>query len=202
MAKRIGSKQEPLAPALETAIQLQAAFGYFNRALFGGKLQNCWLKLDRLKGRRGGHFIPKYWDKPPAEAASDGEKSHEIAISATLSKRNPLRFVMSVLVHEMVHLQQFDHGKKYAGAYHGVEWGEMMDAIGLPPSATGKPGGRRTGRQMSHYIINGGPFDLAFKAMPPEIALPWRSGLADQDPAKPDKTKNKVKFSCACSQVS
>jgi hypothetical protein len=41
-----------------------------------------------------------------------------------------------------------------------VAW---MERIGLMPSATGAPGGRRTGQRMTHYIIRGGLFDRAFR---------------------------------------
>jgi hypothetical protein len=32
-----------------------------------------------------------------------------------------------------------------------------MKEIGLHPSATGEPGGKETGKHMSHYIVSGGP---------------------------------------------
>ena len=34
-----------------------------------------------------------------------------------------------------------------------------MEAIGLMPSHSGKPGGKRTGQQMTHYILDGGSYD-------------------------------------------
>jgi hypothetical protein len=36
-----------------------------------------------------------------------------------------------------------------------------MDEIGLTPTSTGEPGGKRTGRKVTHMIVDGGPFDLA-----------------------------------------
>lgn len=36
-----------------------------------------------------------------------------------------------------------------------------MELLGLMPSNSGSPGGRRTGYAMSHYIVEGGRFDLA-----------------------------------------
>ncbi len=32
------------------------------------------------------------------------------------------------------------------------------------PSSTGKPGGKRTGDRVSHYIVEGGPFEVACRA--------------------------------------
>ena len=40
-----------------------------------------------------------------------------------------------------------------------------MQSIGLMPSDTGEPGGKRHGQQMTHYIIEGGPFDLSSKEL-------------------------------------
>ncbi|MCM5163877.1 sprT domain-containing protein, partial [Escherichia coli] len=45
--------------------------------------------------------------------------------------------------------------------YHDRVWGEKMEQIGLMPSNTGLPGGRKTGQQMTHYIIRGGRFQTA-----------------------------------------
>lgn len=36
-----------------------------------------------------------------------------------------------------------------------------MESIGLMPSSTGKPGGKKTGQKVADYCINGGPFEKA-----------------------------------------
>ncbi len=36
-----------------------------------------------------------------------------------------------------------------------------MERVGLMPSDTGQPGGRKVGQSMTHYIITGGAFDRA-----------------------------------------
>ena len=36
-----------------------------------------------------------------------------------------------------------------------------MQEIGLMPSNTGQPGGGKTGQQMTHYVIEDGPFALS-----------------------------------------
>jgi hypothetical protein len=100
---------------------------------------------------------------------------------------------MSTLVHEMVHLKQEEFGTPGRSGYHNEEWADEMEAIGLMPSHTGKPGGRRTGRQMSHYVIERGPFQQALKAMPEEYLLPWQSGTI---PCVRKSNKNKVVYIC------
>ncbi len=52
-----------------------------------------------------------------------------------------------------------------ARGYHDRAWGQQMIAVGLMPSHTGRPGGRRTGYRMSHYVIERGPFDLACREL-------------------------------------
>ena len=46
-------------------------------------------------------------------------------------------------------------------AYHNREWAGEMLRLGLHPSNTGRPGGRMTGQQVSHFIMPGSRFDLA-----------------------------------------
>lgn len=57
-----------------------------------------------------------------------------------------------------------------------------MESVGLMPSHTGQPGGRRTGEKMTHFIIQGGPFDLACDELLTEaFTLSW----LDMHPAEP-----------------
>jgi hypothetical protein len=60
----------------------------------------------------------------------------------------------------MVHLWQYHVGSPSRSGYHNREWADMMKRLGLPPSDTGKPGGRETGQRVTHYIIPDGPFAL------------------------------------------
>jgi hypothetical protein len=101
---------------------------------------------------------------------------------------------MGTLVHEMVHLWQQEFGRPSRRNYHNREWGDKLESVGLMPSDTGEPGGKRTGQRVTHFVIPEGPFDLAFRAMPPEYQLPWSSGgLAERD--KPKRT-DKIKYEC------
>lgn len=195
MNARIGAKVKA-KPTVIQAAAYQKAWDYFNRTLWNGSLSPCMLVFSRRKAKNGGHFSPHSWQGPTG-------KTHEIALNADILNRWPsIRDVFALLVHEMCHQWQFDHGEKYANAYHNAEWGQEMDRVGLTPTATGEPGGKRTGYRMFHYIVEGGPYDLAFKAMPPEISLPWTSGMGVKEAEKPKpKNKDKVKYSCSCGTV-
>jgi predicted SprT family Zn-dependent metalloprotease len=124
--------------------------------------------------------------------------------------------ICQTLVHEMVHLWQFEFGKPSRAGYHNKEWAKKMQEVGLMPSNTGKEGGKKTGQNMSDYPIEGGVFVKAFKKMPDKIILPFKSaekiaGISfvggteqgsegdDADKPKPTKPKkNKTKYTCSC----
>lgn len=64
------------------------------------------------------------------------------------------------------------------------------------PSNTGAPGGKRTGGQMTHYVLEGGPFDRAFRAMDAGLLLPWTSGNPGGKSAPKPKPESKLKYTC------
>jgi hypothetical protein len=81
--------------------------------------------------------------------------------------------------------------------YHNREWADRMEAIGLPSSSTGQPGGKRVGGRMSHYILEGGPFARAFAAMPRAYLMPWLS--LDRFGRGPTPDPSKTPYTCpAC----
>jgi hypothetical protein len=159
------------------------AFDYFNEALFGGSLPRCLLNFSR-RARSAGFFAPRRWRR-------GDDHAHEISLNPDVLDK-PLIEAMDTLVHEMVHHWQCEFGKPSRQGYHNREWADKMEAIGLMPSSTGRPGGKRTGQKMSDYVLAGGPFDLAFRAMPREYQLPWLSGAPDAKKKPPDK----IKYSC------
>ena len=67
--------------------------------------------------------------------------------------------VMATLVRQMVHLWQETYGQPSSKWYFNREWAEKMAGIGLIPSATGLPGGKRTGQGIKHYIEAEGRFE-------------------------------------------
>jgi hypothetical protein len=105
----------------------------------------------------------------------------------------------------MTHVEQKHFGNPSKDGYHNTEWGTLMDAIGLTPSDTGEPGGKRTGKKVTHYIEPGGRFSeacAAFLASGQPLTLysdQWRS---EEDKAKArKKTASKTKYTCpGCDQ--
>jgi SprT-like family protein len=192
-----------IEPTKETYDQFQEAYAYFNRALFEGQLPNCLITLQRNK-RSYGYFCGDRFGR------ADGLITDEIALNPRYFHLRPVAQVLSTLVHEMAHLWQHHCGKPGRGPYHNREWAHRMTAIGLHPSSTGKEGGHETGDSVGHYIVPGGPFEVAAHELlmtgfaitwtekpPPEAADPPIEGAegSDQEPKTP-KSGKRVKYTC------
>lgn len=195
---------QPLQPTREQFDAYRAMFTYFNAELFGGRLPEVVLNFSRHAGSLG-FFVSDRWER------SDGAaRTHEISLNPDTLIARDSRAVASTLVHEMVHLWQQVEGTPPRRNYHNREWADQMERVGLMPSNTGAPGGRRVGQRMTHYIIEGGAFADAFARMPVSYVLPWRSdgGQRSQpapatpaEPANPctlpkRKDPSKIKYMC------
>lgn len=131
---------------------LNRAFDHFNEELFAGSLPQCLLTVQRESNTMG-YFSPERW------ANRQGRKAHEIAMNPAYFASHTLVEVMQTLVHEQCHLWQQVFGKrKSRHGYHNREWAGKMESMGLMPSDSGEPGGKKTGQQMSDYPVSGGPF--------------------------------------------
>jgi len=177
------------APTGQQWAAYTAMFAYFNAELFSNELPPCILNFNGQLRRAYGFFAKDRW-------RSGERKTHEISLNPkTLQGRKPIE-IASTVVHEMCHLWQATLGNGKCRAYHDREWAAKMVTVGLMPSETAKPGGKRTGAYVSHYIIDGGVFDVAYAKMPEEYLLPWLAGTA-LDEKKPPKPRNdKTKFTC------
>ncbi len=179
----------------------QAAFAYFNEALFGNELPPVLLNFSR-KSKTLGFFAPSRWAQVKGQGKSgtpvieEGPAGsvHEISLNPEHLLGRPMRDSMSTLVHEMAHHWQQVHGKPGRGGYHNRQWAEKMRALGLEPVSYDKGAKNGTGQKVSHAIVEGGPFAVAFDAMPEAIrSLPY--ACRSEDNAKPKRT-DKVKYLC------
>lgn len=136
-------------------MKMREAYDYFNKHLFSGQLPPCLITFQRKNQTRG------YFSHERFEHGDDGACTDEIALNPSHFRERGTKEVLSTLVHEMVHLWQYHFGKPGRGGYHNREWADKMEELGLIPSDSGAPGGKRTGTRVTHYIAEGGPFDLA-----------------------------------------
>lgn len=163
-----------MKPTHETYSELQQAYDFYNAELFDNQLPACLLTLQREKKTYG------YFSAQRFIRIEDGVKTDEIAMNPAYFAVCPILEVMQTLVHEMVHAWQHHHGKPGRRRYHNKEWGDKMEAIGLMPSSTGKPGGKKTGESVADYPIEGGRFLEATGRLLKDFKLSW----TDRFPAR------------------
>ncbi len=194
-----------MPPTLEAGAESQYAYSYFNETLFRGELPDCQITYTR-KANVLGHFYPDRFER------SDGKICHEVALNPHFLALRDDRESFSTLVHEMCHVWRHvlgplnRRGGRGSNGYHDLVWSGMMESIGLMPSDTGLPGGKKTGNRMSHYIIPGGPFDVACRELlDAGFRINWHDrinltaahfgGGGDGDQPEPQK-KDRIKFTC------
>lgn len=155
-------------PTSEAYGELQRAYTHFNEALFDGQLPECLITFQREK-RTYGYFSSERF------IHRDGSgKTDEIALNPSYFAVVPIGEILQTIVHEMAHAWQFHFGTPSRRGYHNQEWAEKMESIGLMPSNTGKPGGKKVGEKMADYPIEGGRFLEASKALiDQEFKVSW-----------------------------
>jgi len=158
-------------PTEEQYGDFQAAYDFFNKALFQGRLPQCLITLVRSRRFRG-YFMTEGF----VSADGQGRKTDEIAMNPESFAGRTDKAILSTLVHEMTHLEQYHEGKPSPGGYHNKQWGDLMKRVGLYPSNTGLLMGKETGVQMTHYILEGEAFDKAAdKLLATGWAIRWRT---------------------------
>lgn len=157
-------------PTYDSYGELDQAYAYFNDVLFGSELPPCLITLHRHK-KAYGYFAPRRFEHTSGKRYTD-----EIALNPDHFKERSAAETLSTLVHEMAHLWQQHFGKPSRSNYHNREWGSKMDWLGLPPSSTGAPGGKRTGQRVSHWIEPGGRFAVACERILAQgLVIAWHS---------------------------
>lgn len=141
-------------PTIEFYGHLDKAFDFFNERLFDGKLPKVMFELTNKKNV-GGYFKSKAWQ------SVDDVFVHTIAINPQYIVHSTPLQVYKTIVHEQSHAFLYLSGESGRANYHNKAWAEKMESIGLMPSDTGKPGGKKTGQKMSDYPIPGGAFEAA-----------------------------------------
>jgi hypothetical protein len=183
-------------PTKEAYSELQQAFDFFSRELFAGQLPACLITMQR-KNRTYGYFCGDRW------ANQAGTVRDEIAMNPVHFVTRSVEEVLSTLVHEMVHLWQHHHGKPSRSGYHNSEWADKMETVGLIPSDSGEPGGKRTGQRVTHVIQEGGPFAQASQHLLAKgFVVSWHDRATDDAEGKArarKKANTRTKYTCpAC----
>jgi len=152
-------RDTPMKPTEVAYTEFQAAYDHYNAALFDSTLKPCLISIQRQASSYG------YYSRNRFVHRDGSSMTDEIALNPEYFGVVPLLEILQTLVHEMAHAWQHQKGTPSRRAYHNLEWANKMEAIGLMPSVTGQPGGRRTGEKMADYMIQGGRFHVATKAL-------------------------------------
>lgn len=158
-------------PTQQVYEELQKAYEFFNRELFDGRLPSCVITLQRQHDTYG------YFSANQFQTRVGGIQAHEIALNPSYFAVRTIHETLGVLVREMVSLDQTLNTKRDKlprRRYRNTEWADMCEQVGLMPTSTGLPGGRRVGDNVQTYIVDGGPFDLACSRLVDELfTLSW-----------------------------
>lgn len=194
-----------MKPTKEQFAAFQNAFDYFNKVLFAGELPQVLLTLSRSGKKIAGQFKTNAWASSADDINDDAYKmpvQHEISLNPETFNYGETE-IYSTLVHEMVHLWQEVNGTAPRKCYHDKGFAEKMELVGLTPSSTGMPGGKRTGQKMGDYPTPNGVFLQALEKMPKNYLFPFFTyGAigADKEEGegedKGEKKKNKIKYTC------
>jgi predicted SprT family Zn-dependent metalloprotease len=173
---------------------LDGLYDYYNSELFDGKLKSCMINMSR-KRRANGFFMSRNWKNTAKEVQ---QEIHEISLNPDYLDRPEIAW-HATLVHEMVHLWQYDYGKPSRSGYHNRQWAHKMEELGLIPSSTGEAGGKKTGQNMTHYIPPTGLFIEAFNRLKEKRLKYVPLSLLETGKNKTSgKNANKTKYECPC----
>lgn len=155
-----------IKPSIVAYKELQHAYDFFNEHLFNNELPNLLITLQRGK-HTFGYFSP--------ERFTGKSTVSELALNPDYFGERSLADTLSTLAHEMCHVwQHYAEVKKCRGGYHDRVWGHKMESIGLMPSNTGLQGGKKTGQQMTHYIMKDGLFQqIVYKLLSSGFEISW-----------------------------
>jgi hypothetical protein len=166
------------SPTLAFYASLQTGYDHFNTHLFKNELPSCLITLRSASRVYGYHHANRF-------IAADGQQLAELGLHPGFFTLRPIESVLSTLVHEMAHHWQNHCGTPTQSNPHNKEWAQKMETLGLMPSHTGLPGGKKTGRSVSHYIVPDGPYLKACQQLLASgFQIPW---LDRHAPAPPER---------------
>jgi hypothetical protein len=187
-------------PNLEQAESYLKAFDFFNVNLFDNTLPRPMLLLSRNANIIGGYFSPNKW--------GNGEDSiHEIALNANMVSERDIVFVMAVLVHEMIHLEQHIKGDEGRRGYHNQKFADRCKEIGLEPKDLKT--GKEVGQSLTTTLIPGSRLEDCIADLPDDAIFPWEcldainmeGGDKEEGEQKEEEKKkngsNRAKYTCA-----
>jgi hypothetical protein len=163
------------------------AYEQFNAALFESKLPPCLITMRSSNRVYGYHHAKRF-------VSVKGDLLDELGLHPGFFTLLPVEEVLATLVHEMVHHWQDHFGNPTRANAHNKEWSQKMKDLGLVPSSTALPGGRSTGRSMSHYIDPKGRFiEVCRGVVASGFRIEWFDRHAPRPESYSEQHQNKLK---------
>jgi hypothetical protein len=181
-------------PTGKTYTELDRAYRDFNVALFDGELPGCLITLTRRRRSQGFVKLGQF-------ASSDrSETTDEIGLNPQRFDGVPDAEIQATLVRLMCHQwRAYQYRPPKKAGYCDEVCAAKLESLGLVPTDTGKRGGRRTGSNVGHYIVEDGLFARVAAARKFVRDRLFYDLSKEQDPQA--KTKNKSTFVCpACGE--
>lgn len=125
---------------------LVAITEHLSFGLFGKDLPIPLLTLSR-RSRSRAHYNSSCWRE-----GSGGEFA-EICLNPALFAQHSWLNLMQSLTEQLCHHWQHTKGTPSRPGYHNREWARKLESVGLMPSSTGLPGGKKTGQIMASYPL-------------------------------------------------
>jgi hypothetical protein len=154
-------------PTVEQNQKYQAVFDYFNTTLFEGRLHSCMLLFTRNARIVGGYFSPERWTD------DDGRMIHEIGLNVNIMREQSVGDMLQVVIHEMIHLDQWLRGTSGRMGYHNKEFMSICEQIGLDVEGAGD--------KVSTSLTTGGLAEWAVVDMPEGLLFDWMASPLDVD---------------------
>lgn len=185
-------EEKPFVPPTVAIVQsYQRAFDYFNenlfKVVFDEPLPHAILTFSRSgRGHADAFFMPEQW-----KDVKSGLYHPEISLVPHKTDK-PIMDLMQTLCHEMCHFKDQLDGKPGKNGYHARSWFKFMRQIGLEPIVH-----NQAKTAVSDAVIPGGAFEIAFKAMPTDISLPFVGRERLRKFKNPDSLQGvRVKYEC------
>ena len=175
------------------------AYSHLNETLFiprRSELPGALIVMTRKPRRMLGYYQHNVWTTSDESTAGEQDTFlAEIGLHSEHLSRPPMD-TLSTLCHEMLHQWQYCYGTPSRTGYHNREWSDAMVEYGLEPSSTGEPGGKRTGQNVSHYVVKGGPFWTSAQKL---LQGGWQTEFHAITYAQLQRRVTRVKYTCECS---
>jgi len=195
-----------LNPTEQMAKSFKDITEYLNAHLFDGQLPPVFITLTRNNKVTGGYFASDQWTNNDTS-----EQVAEIGINSNLlADGDPLTFY-NVLLHELIHLEQYETKTNGRKGYHNQAFADRCDAMGFDIKVSDKDAveGQKTGQAVATYLRPGGKAELIIANCPYDLDYSNSQALTiddagqpqaipEQEPKQeePKKSGVRVKYTC------